>query len=69
MWDKLGSQCGKARDLNRVFLQLEDISVRVEAQTLTRDVKMVGAKSAIPKREVVSKTRDETPERTRGAVG
>lgn len=68
MGDKFIWSCRKTGDLNRVFLQLKYISVRTEAKTFAGDVKMIGAKSAVPKREVVSKGIDKTREGARGDV-
>ena len=59
----------EAGDLDRVFLQLDDISVRFVSQTGTGEVKMVGTESTVPIRKLLLDASDDTRYRARGEIG
>lgn len=69
MRDKLALRSGEASDLDRVFLQLDEISVRFVAQTGTREVEMVGAESSVPIWELFFVAFDDTRDGARGDSG
>lgn len=66
---ELTGRCRKARDLDRVFLELDKISVRFVPDTGTGQVKMVSSKGAVPVGKIIAKASDETRDGARGEIG
>lgn len=54
MRDKLVFLRWEARDLNSVFFQLDEVSVRHVRDSVAREVEVVGAEGAVPIGEVVA---------------
>lgn len=69
MWNKRIPVSGKTRDLDGVFLQLDDVSLGDELKTLAGYKEMIGAKSTVPIGELVSEGVDKTREGARGGRG
>lgn len=68
MWYKITRKSREARDLNRVFLQLKDVSVRFVADSRARDVKMVGPKGTVPVGRLYTEVSNETRDGASGVV-
>lgn len=69
MRDEIAGGSGEAGELDRVLLQLEEVAISGGGAATAGDEHVVGAKGAVPVREVVADSPDDAGEGVRPEVG
>lgn len=68
MRDKVTGSSGKNGNLNRIFLQLENVSVRRGVDSCRGDEEVISSKRSVPVNVLSSELANKTRQRARGSV-